>query len=337
MLLKPTKLSSTHLSEIKEKNEPSIRESAPPLQSELLQVMQMLAVAVSLNLPRGRMRWWLMEHLNKFANPHTDIGKYSLYTLRAMDRTLANGFRDSTPSRMEIMSILLRNPFNHSQPHSLPVSFSDGSYLVVEADGSTTVEEFIGSMTKEIDIRESLCSDFYLFADDPSGSKDLHILEPQRKVLDIVGWWEQTFRRHNEGRVQNTKVIKLICKKRLLLRTEADETKQERLLVVHQVNQEVVSRKLPLSDILIMELAAIMAQLTFGDIDKSKDPNIVKCILKKVASCFLPNSPSQSTNQQTEFPDAHLVDRWQRLSGRSAQDCIRVYLNCIRRLRLDEK
>lgn len=325
--------------DFKERHESSVRES-PPSQSELLQVMQILAVAVSLNLPRGRMRWWLMDHLRKFATPQTDIGKYALYTLRAIDRTLANGFRDSTPSRMEIMSILLRNPHNHSKPHSLPVSFADGSYLVVEADGSTTVEEFFCSMTKDIDIRDSLSSDFYLFADDPSGSKDLHILEPQRKVLDIVGWWEQTFRRHNSGRFQNTKAIKLICKKRLLLKKEEGETQQERLLIVHQLNQEVVTQKIPLSEPLVVELTAIMAQLTFGDFDKSKDPKIIKCMLEKVSTCLQVNKSHQSTNQHNDPAqnlDTQLVNRWQPLSGRSAQDCIRVYLNCIRRLRLDEQ
>lgn len=318
----------------------SLVHKTPPSKSELLQVMQILAVAVSLNLPRGRMRWWLMDHLRKFANPHTDIGKYALYTLRAIDRTLEKGLRDSTPSRMEIMSILLRNPHDHSKPHSLPVSFSDGSYLVVEADGSTTIEELICSMAKDIDIRDSLISDFYIFADDPSGSKELHILEPQRKVLDIVGWWEQAFRRDNSGHFQNTKVIKLICKKRLVLRKEDGETSQERLLIVHQLNQEVLSQKIPLCDLLIVELTAIMAQLTFGDFDKSKDSKVVKCMLDKVSTCFLANKSHQLTNQQNnsdQILDAQLVARWQRLSGRSAQDCIRVYLNCIRRLKLDQQ
>lgn len=330
----------SQLNSLKDKNELSQRPGAPPNQSEILQVMQILAVSVSLNLPRGRLRWWLGDYLRKFARQDTNVGKYALYTLQSIDRTLANGPRDNIPSRTEIMSILLRNPYNHSSPHSLPVNFSDGTYLVLEADGSTTIEEFMDSMCKKTDIRVSALSDFYLFSDDPSGSKDLHILEPERKVLDIVGWWEQAFRRHNSGRYENTKVIKLMCKKRLVLRAENGETHQERLLILHQVNQEIVSQKLPLSEDLCLEFCALMAQLTFGDFDKSKDPKIFRCIMEKITNSFLPIKSSQSLSpRHSDFRNginSQIIERWRQLSGRSAQDCIRVYLNCIRRLKFSE-
>lgn len=331
---------SSQLNSLRNKNEVSYKSETPPSRSELLQVIQMLAVSVSLNLPRGRLRWWLIDYLRRFARQDTNIGKYALYTLKSIDRTVANGPRDNIPSRTEIMSILLRNPYNHSSPHSLPINFPDGTYLVVEADGSTTVEEFMESMCKKTNIRASALSDFYLFSDDPSGSRDLHILEPERKVLDIVGWWEQTFRRHNSGRYENTKVIRLMCKKRLVLRAENEETHQEKLLIMHQVNQEVVSQKLPLRDDLAVELCALMAQVTFGDLDKSRDPKIFRRIMEKVSNSFLPNKSSQSLGpQQSNLKsdvDTQIIERWQQLSGRSAQDCIRVYLNCIRRLKFSE-
>lgn len=314
----------------------------PPAQSELIQIMQILAVAVSLNLPRGRMRWWLIDHLRKFADPETNIGKYALYTLKAIDRTLLNGTRDNVPSRTEIMSILLRNPYDHSNPHSLPVNFCDGSYLVVGADGSTTVEEFMNSMTKDIDIRHSILSDFYLFSDDPSGDKELHILEPKRKVLDIVGWWEESFRKSNSGRYQNTKFIRLLCKKRLVLKAEVDETYQERVLIVHQMNREIVTtQNIQLNENLTLELAAIMTQLTFGDYERNSQKTI-KSIFEKVLISFLPNKSSQNNvvidDCKKSFLDEEtchqLLKRWQHLSGKSSQDCIRVYLNCVRRLNL---
>lgn len=335
-------LSSTvsQLNSSRDKNEtsPSPDEVNPPSRSELLQVMQILAVAVSLNLPRGRLRWWLIDHLRKFRNPETNIGKYALFTLKSIERTIANGTRDNVPSRTEVMSILLRNPYDHSTPHSLPVSFADGSYLVVGADGSTTVEEFMASMSERMNVRHSLASDFYLFADDPCEARDLHILEPQRKVLDVVGWWEQTFRQNNSGRYQNTRVIKLICKKRLLLKMEDGETDQERLLIVHQVNQEIVSHKIPLDEVLALELGAIMTQLTFGDFEKSKDPNMIRCILDKISSSFLPGWSSHPNDSDTNHKlAAQVIDHWRNISGRNAQDCIRVYLNCIRRLKLGEQ
>lgn len=300
----------------------------PPTQSELLQTMQILALAVSLNLPKGRLRWWLTCHLRKFANPTTNIGKYALFTLKAIERTSANGCRDNVPARTEILSILLRNPYDHSTPHSLPVSFADGSYLLVGADGSTTIEEFMASMGKSIQIRASPLSDFYLFSDDPGDTKDLHILEPQRKVLDVVGWWEQSFKHSNIGRQQNTRVIKLICRKRLLLNTEETETDQERLFIVHQVNQEISSNKIPLSNVLTIELGAIMTQLTFGDYERSaEDQNSMQRTREHIANNFLP--------RKTDLVDK-VLDNWPKLSGKNRSQCVRVYLNCIRRLKLSE-
>lgn len=334
---------SCHTSSAKDKNDSASSEDmnnnqykVPPSQSELVQVMQIIAVAVSLNLPSGRIRWWLIDHLKKFADPQTKIGKYALYTLKAIDRTILNGPRDNIPSRTEIMSILLRNPYDHSNPHSLPVNFTDGSYLVIGADGSTTVEEFMNSMTKDINIRHSLVSDFYLFSDDPSGlSKELHILEPKRKVLDIVGWWEEAFRKQNSGRYQNTRFIKFLCKKRLVLKAEIDETPQERLLIAHQVNQEIVSGKISLNENLTLELGAIMAQLNFGDFNKnSTDQKTIRCILSKITSSFLPNQTDDQkfTDNDNQIRYYQLIEKWKHLTGKAGHDCVRVYLNCIRRL-----
>lgn len=308
---------------------------SPPTQSALLQVMQILAIAVSLNLPRGRMRWWLTDHLLKFASPDTEIGKYALYNLKAIDRSTANGTRENIPSRTEIMGILLRNPYNHSTPHSIPVSFSDSSYLVIETDGSTTVEEFMDSISKVLDIRNSSLSDFFLFADDPCDSRELHILEPQRKVLDVVGWWEQSFRRNNSGRFESTKVIKLSCKKRLVFRTEESETYQERLLILHQMNQEIVTQRVPLDNQLAIELAAVMVQLTYGDFDKSKDGRLLERILDRARSNYLPRYFAQHPDDQWKETVTILTDRWQRLTCRSPQDCVRVYLNCFRRIKFN--
>lgn len=309
-----------------------IDDIVPPSKSELLQTIQVLSVAVSLNLPRGRMRSWLMSCLHKFANPNSEFGKYALYTLRATERTLQNGSRDSVPSRMEIMSILSRNPFDHSSPHSLPINFSDGSYLVIEADGSTTVEEFMTLMGDKINIRNSSLSDYYLFADDPAGSSELHILEPQRKVLDVVGWWEQIYRRNNSGKYQNTRAIKLICKKRLLFRVEEGETYQERLLIVHQVNNEVISQKIPLPGQLTVELGAVMAQLCYGDYKETDNALMAECLLSKIGEKFLPDQASK-TDYGNNLVD--LVTRWKNLVGKATQDCVRVYLNCIRRLKFN--
>ena len=49
-----------------------------------------------------------------------------------MERTVLKGLRSAKPSRMEVMSILLRHPYHHSQPISIPVHFLNNSYQVSE-------------------------------------------------------------------------------------------------------------------------------------------------------------------------------------------------------------
>lgn len=66
-------------------------------------------------------------------NTHThrsEVGKYAVYCQRSVERTLQNGEREAKPSRMEIVSILLRNPYHHSLPFSIPVHFVNNTYQV---------------------------------------------------------------------------------------------------------------------------------------------------------------------------------------------------------------
>lgn len=59
-----------------------------------------------------------------------DMGKYAIFCQRALERTILKGNRDARPSRMEIMSILLRHPYHHSQPISIPVHLMNNTYQV---------------------------------------------------------------------------------------------------------------------------------------------------------------------------------------------------------------
>lgn len=61
----------------------------------------------------------------------TEFGKYAIYCQRCVERTQQNGDREARPSRMEILSILLRNPYHHSLPFSIPVHFMNGIYQVM--------------------------------------------------------------------------------------------------------------------------------------------------------------------------------------------------------------
>lgn len=53
---------------------------------------------------------------------------------------------------------------------------------VVGFDGSTTVEEFLLTLTQRIGVRRPRLSGFALFTDDPSGKEPEHCLQPSAKV-----------------------------------------------------------------------------------------------------------------------------------------------------------
>lgn len=65
-----------------------------------------------------------------FCPLRSEVGKYAVYCQRSVERTQRNGERESRPSRMEIVSILLRNPYHHSLPFSIPVHFMNCTYQV---------------------------------------------------------------------------------------------------------------------------------------------------------------------------------------------------------------
>jgi len=84
---------------------------------------------------------------------------------------------------MEVLSILMKNPYHHSLPHAIPIHFLNGTYQVVSFDGSTTIEEFLNTLNQEIGCRDVHQSGFTLFSDDPI-EKDLeHFIDLQAKVL----------------------------------------------------------------------------------------------------------------------------------------------------------
>lgn len=95
---------------------------------------------------------------------------------------------------MEVLSILLKNPYHHSLPHAIPVHFLNGTYQVVSFDGSTTIEEFLNTLNQEIGCRDVHQSGFTLFSDDPI-EKDLeHFIDLQAKVKPSSWLFERMIR-----------------------------------------------------------------------------------------------------------------------------------------------
>ncbi|XP_017030486.1 uncharacterized protein CG43867 isoform X3 [Drosophila kikkawai] len=304
--------------------------SNPPAYS-FVQGWQLLALAVSLFVPRSsRLLWYLKLHLSRNADTKTETGKYAAYCERALERTLKNGGRETKPSRMEVLSILLKNPYHHSLPHAIPVHMMNTTYQVVSFDGSTTIEEFQATLAHELGTRDAT-NGFCLFSDD-SIEKDLeHYLEPLAKLCDVISKWETALREKGSGKFENSRVIQLSYKNRLYWKhTIKCETDKERLLLCYQTNAQIVQGRFPLSRELALELASLMSQIDMGDysLEKSRDIGVGLKGLDK----FYPYRYRDALGaEQLKDVQELLVSKWMLLKGRSTLDCVRIYLTCCRK------
>nr|XP_036232865.1 uncharacterized protein CG43867 isoform X7 [Bactrocera oleae] len=306
--------------------------SNPPAYS-FVQGWQLLSLAVSLFVPKSsRLLWYLKLHLSRNADTKTETGKYAAYCERALERTLKNGGRETKPSRMEVLSILLKNPYHHSLPHAIPVHMMNTTYQVVSFDGSTTIEEFQTTLAQEIGTRDAT-NGFCLFSDDPI-EKDLeHYLDPLAKLCDVISKWETALREKGSGKFENTRVIQLTYKNRLYWRhTVKFETDKERLLFCYQTNAQIVQGRFPLSRDLALELASLMSQIDMGDYSHEKSRGTGSNVGIKALDKFYPYRYRDALNaEQLKEVQELLISKWMLLKGRSTLDCVRIYLTCCRK------
>ncbi|XP_078419187.1 pleckstrin homology domain-containing family H member 1 [Cetorhinus maximus] len=311
-----------------------------PHNFSLIQCWQLLALCVALFLPQHHFLWYLKLHLQRHADPRTEIGKYSIYCQRSVERALRNGDREAKPSRMEIMSILLRNPYHHSLPFSIPVHFMNGTYQVVGFDGSTTVEEFLNTLNQEIGMRKPLHSGFALFTDDPSGKDLEHCLQGNVKICDVISKWEQALKELHPGKYESNRIVRLTYKSRMYFRAQAKgETERERLLLTYQVNDEVLNGRFPVNKDLALEVTALMAQVEYGDLARpnpsspgGSSQSKMQQFLQQVLEKFYPKHYRQGcTPEQIRQLADRLATKWMLLRGCSGSDCVRIYLTVTRK------
>uniref|UniRef100_A0AAY3ZUB3 Uncharacterized protein n=1 Tax=Denticeps clupeoides TaxID=299321 RepID=A0AAY3ZUB3_9TELE len=308
-----------------------------PNNHSLTQCWQLLSLCVALFLPQQHFLWYLKQHLCRHADPQTEVGKYAVYCQRSVERTQQSGEREAKPSRMEIRSILLRNPYHHSLPFSIPVHFMNSTYQVVGFDGSTTVQEFVDTLNHRVGMRATHQSGFALFTDDPSGSNLEHCLQPAAKICDVISKWEQALKELHPRKNEGTRIVRLTYKNRLCFRAQIKgETERERLLLVYQVNDEVQRGHFPVSKELALEVAALVAQVEYGDLDRSFAAAPVQPkglqLLNQVLERFYPKHYRQSCSpeQQRELAE-RLAVKWAGLGGCSSVECVRIYLTVARK------
>nr|XP_056707116.1 pleckstrin homology domain-containing family H member 1 [Euleptes europaea] len=319
-----------------------VKQTCRPAQNHsVIQCWQLLALCAPLFLPQHHFLWYVKHHLQQHADPRSEIGKYAIYCQRSVERTLQVGEREARPSRMEIVSILLRNPYHHSLPFSIPVHFMNGTYQVVGFDGSSTVAEFLQQLNQETGMRQSSLSGFSLFTDDPSGGDIEHCLQGPVKICDVISKWEQALKELNPGKYEGgTRIVKLTYKNRLYFRCQAKgETDRERLLLAFQISGEIASGRFPVNKELALEMAALMAQVDYGDLDRpvplspggsshSKMQHLLQLVLDK----FYPKRyKHQVTAEQIKQLADQLAAKWMVLQGCSSPECVRIFLTVARK------
>uniref|UniRef100_A0A8C0WB43 Pleckstrin homology domain-containing family H member 1 n=1 Tax=Castor canadensis TaxID=51338 RepID=A0A8C0WB43_CASCN len=313
----------------------------PPQKYSRMQCWQLLALCAPLFLPQHHFLWYVKQQLQRHADPRNETGQYATYCQRAVERTLQAGEREARPSRMEVVSILLRNPFHHSLPFSIPVHFANGTYQVVGFDGSSTVDEFLQRLNQETGMRKSSHSGFALFTDDPSGRDLEHCLQGSVKICDAISKWEQALKELHPGKSEGgTRVVKLMYKSRLYFRNQVKgETERERLLLASQTSGEIVAGRFPVNKELALEMAALMAQVEYGDFEKpvlpcpgGTPPAKAQHLLQQVLDRFYPRRYRHGAPpEQIRHLADNLTTKWAALQGCSPPECIRIYLTVARK------
>uniref|UniRef100_A0A8C2JJ46 Pleckstrin homology domain containing, family H (with MyTH4 domain) member 2 n=1 Tax=Cyprinus carpio TaxID=7962 RepID=A0A8C2JJ46_CYPCA len=300
-----------------------------------LQGWQFLALCVGLFLPTPPILWYLQVHLKRHGDSRTEEGKYAIYCQRSLERTQQKGDRQARSSRTEILSILLRNPYHHSLPFSVPVHFLNNTYQVVSFDASTTVEEFQSRLNQDTGMRKTAQSGFSLYSDDPTGKDLEHCLQGNLKICDIISKWEQA------SKVQPSFVTNHWCTPSRLYFSQQmrGETERERLLLAYQTNLEITAGHFPVNKELALEMAALLAQVEFGDFERPFSPGASGAAqtksnqtLKQVLERFYPKHYRHScAEEQMRQLLQRLSARWASLRGRSSSECIRIYLTVARK------
>ncbi|KAM9476627.1 pleckstrin homology domain-containing family H member 2 isoform 1-T1 [Clarias gariepinus] len=315
------------------------RRRQPHGQPGPLQGWQFLALCVGLFLPQHPILWLLQVHLKKHADPRTEVGKYAIYCQRSMERTQQKGERQARPSRMEILSILLRNPYHHSLPFSVPVHFLNNTYQVVGFDASTTVEEFQNRLNQDTGMRKTGQSGFSLYSDDPTGQNVEHYLHGSLMICDIIAKWEQACKESHTGKSENSRTVKLTYKNRLYFSQQLrGETERERLLLAYQINEEISAGHFPVNKELALEMSALLAQVEFGDYERpfpgtagsgqAKSTQSLKQVLER----FYPKHYRRTcSEEQLRQLSERISTRWASLRGRSTSECVRIYLTVARK------
>ncbi|XP_044163612.1 pleckstrin homology domain-containing family H member 1-like isoform X1 [Acropora millepora] len=292
-----------------------------------IQAWQLLSLCTALFAPKHKFLLFLKGHLNRSSTARTNQGKYGIHCLKNLERTLANGKREARPSRMEVLSVLLRKPYDHSCSMSIPVHFIDGSTQVFGFDGSTTVHEFTETINRIVGIRPPSLSGYALFTDNPVNLVE-HCLQASVKLCDVISKWEQTMRQ-SQGRLDTSRIIKLSYKNRLHFKSLSHtETEKEKFFLVLQTSANVMKGRFPVSKEMALEFAALMAQIMYGDY-RAQSNSLPSKRVETVISQFCAKAIKEDSGKRSRT--LRMAEKWSTLHGWSQKECVDKYLENARR------
>ncbi|KJE97607.1 hypothetical protein CAOG_010144 [Capsaspora owczarzaki ATCC 30864] len=245
-----------------------------PNSSLTLQCWHVLAIACGIFLPSRQFLEYLNTHLTRHGTTKTESGKFALYCQRCVRRTEANGHRTHRPSRMEVASVILRNPYDHSFPMSIPVLLPGGQQHIVGFDPASTVEEMLNMLNRELRLRPTSMTGFALFCRDPIHTNIDRSLKASTSIGDVLGLWERQAREHKVGLVdQHSSPVRLGFRRKLYFKSlnrvggpDDAVTDPERLLLFHQAHAQLMDGKYPVTESNAIELGALQAQFKHGDL-----------------------------------------------------------------------
>uniref|UniRef100_A0A7I5ECQ7 PH domain-containing protein n=1 Tax=Haemonchus contortus TaxID=6289 RepID=A0A7I5ECQ7_HAECO len=291
-----------------------------------IQGWKLLAMAIPLFVPtQYSLLWLLKKHVARWCMKTGDESNMAEYCQCALERVLRVGCREAGPSRLETTSVLTRDPTSTKFPHSISVRLPNGQYQVVEFDGSTEIGQCLSSLCLKLGIRPALLSGYALYIDDPT-TKGLQLLKGKQKLCDCLYEWEVRLRDVLRGKISPDCTATLSLRMRHYWRhLICNETPMERSLLVWRMAEELVDSRIPTSPQLAEQLAALYAQLSFGD----APPQAI--------------SDEQFTFITKQFFPAKMLDvaclkslrsslhsSWSELSGMSEADAIKFILQVLR-------
>ncbi|EFP11081.1 CRE-MAX-1 protein [Caenorhabditis remanei] len=291
-----------------------------------LQGWKLLALTIPLFLPKQySLLWLLKKHISRWVDlpNESDETRMAIFCESALDRCLRVGGRQEGPSRLEVTSVLTRDVTRTKFPHSISVKLPNSEYQIVEFDGSTEIGQCLSSLCLKLGMRPALLSGYALYMNDPL-THSLLLLKGKQKLCDALSTWETHSRDAQRGRVSNDCAAALSLRMRhYWSHLKSTETPIERQFLVWRASEEIVNGRIPLSNQLCESLAALYAQMVFGDANHSLSDQQFDFIGQRFYPAkMLDVACIKSLRLQ-------INTNWSELIGMSEQECVRVILQVL--------